>query len=494
MLDGPGTPAWQRRALEALEASSALSVGSVMLERTPRRGALARAHSGIERRLFRTGPDALAPDGVAARGAAQDGDLVVWLAEGPLPSEWPAGGLLHLRHAARREPADAAFRRAVLRGAKIVESEAVLARPDGSRSVVERTVSAARPYSATLSRDRALWKLAALVARAAARADRGGSEPAAPDAEGPAPTPVELMLRSPLRWLRILSARALFARPWRILVRARSADPSGGWTGCPELVAWRRGHAYADPVLFEHEGRHHLFCEEIPPDGWRAVISHAELAEGGGRAAAPEPVLEAPYHLSYPFVFAHGGEVFMIPETSSQQRVELYRARAFPRGWQHEATLLEGLSASDATVFEHVGRLWMFVNVAAPGATLLDELHLFSAERLHGPWEPHPANPVVSDVRAGRPAGPVLRRGAELIRPAQDGSRRYGGAVSLRRIDELTPEGYAEHEVGRIEPGAVGGRATHTYTADGRFEAVDLRRREPSLQALRALRRAARRP
>jgi hypothetical protein len=69
------------------------------------------------------------------------------------------------------------------------------------------------------------------------------------------------------------------------------------------------------------------------------------------------------------------------------------------------------------------------------------------------------------------------------VRPGQDGSHRYGWAVSLREIDVLSVTAYAEHEIERIEPGDVrGARATHAYDADSRFEAIDLRRRRLRLR------------
>jgi hypothetical protein len=53
----------------------------------------------------------------------------------------------------------------------------------------------------------------------------------------------------------------------------------------------------------------------------------------------------------------------------------------------------------------------------------------------------------------------------------------------------LSETAYAEHELARIEPAEVGGaRATHTYTADSRFEAIDLRRRELRLRRRARLR------
>lgn len=475
MVDGDPPPRWQARALQALTASPVLQIVELRTIARRRRGPLARAHGAVERRLFALGPDALAPAEPGAwRPATAQGEpeLVVWLAEGA-PAEDADTDVLILRHGGRLEPAEQAFRRAALRGSPCVRTDALLRRA-GETLLVEQTVSGARPFSTTLSRDKALWKIAAMVARAAERAT--GALPAAPSEQAPggAPTVAELLLRSPSRWARIVSARLRFARPWRIVVRERGHDPLKGWEEAPLPVAWTPGHLYADPFLFEHEGRHHLFCEDLPPGARAAVISHTELPAG----AAPAPVLEQPHHLSYPCVFAHDGAIYMIPETSAQQRVELYRAVEFPGGWRREATLLDGVVASDATVLIESGRLWLFVCLTEPHATMLDELHVYSAASPLGPWWPHPRNPVVSDVRCARPAGAIQRWGAQLVRPGQDGSRRYGGAISFQAIDVLDEHDYAEHPIGRLEPGELGARATHTYAADSRFEAVDLRRRE----------------
>ncbi len=129
----------------------------------------------------------------------------------------------------------------------------------------------------------------------------------------------------------------------------------------------------------------------------------------------------------------------------------------------------------------------MFVGVAAPDASLLDELHLYWAGALRGPWHPHARNPVVSDVRCARPAGAVQRWGSRLVRPGQDGSRRYGAAISFREIDALSREDYAEHEIARIDARDVrDARAAHSYSADARFEAIDLRRRVPRVALTRS--------
>jgi hypothetical protein len=243
-----------------------------------------------------------------------------------------------------------------------------------------------------------------------------------------------------------------------------------------EVIEPPRDRFYADPFLLERDGRHFLFVESFSYTRGRGVIAAAALGETGAPARF-ETVLERPYHLSYPFVMEWGGEVFMIPETCSNGTVELYRCERFPDRWVFERALLEGVLATDATVLEWEGRLWMFVCMARGELSPDTELHLFHAADLRGPWTPHPLNPVVSDVRFARPAGRPWRDGSGLIRPAQDCSARYGSGVSFRRVTLLAPEDYAEEALGHVDardlawrPGAVG---THTWNADSRFCAAD---------------------
>jgi len=488
VLDGPPTPAWQAHALESLAESSALDVIEVHLSGPRPRGVARRLRSAVERRLFGLGADALAPTHVQTRTSSVPAPLVVWLSERPVPTS-ERRDVLHLRHGRLVESAEEAVSRAVVSGAACLETDVLLRR--GSDTVaVEKTVSGVRPFSVTLSRDLLLWKLVAVVRRAVERLPYLDLSPS------PSPSPVPahggplsstvLAARATSAWTRVLVTRLLFRRPWSIRVRRRGPEPTRGWEKSEHLVRWRRGHVYADPFLLEHEGRHHLFCEEVLPGVGRGVISHTELSPDGAPAAPPQAILQRPYHLSYPFVFSHKGEMFMIPETLAVRRVELYRAVDFPYVWRHEAVLLEDVPAVDATVLFDDDRLWLFAGIGAPHASASDELHLFWGAAPQGPWHPHPRNPVVSDVRCARPGGAIQRWGARLVRPAQDCSRRYGGAISFREIDLLSTSEYAEHEIDRLEPDDLGdARATHSYARDARFEAIDLRRRE--LRAMRSI-------
>lgn len=190
-------------------------------------------------------------------------------------------------------------------------------------------------------------------------------------------------------------------------------------------------------------------------------------------ASPPHTVLSGATHLSYPFVFRHDGELFMLPESRQDKKVELFRSTGSAFEWRSEQVLLDDLPATDSTLFHNEGRLWLFATLSPDRDAAVDELHLFSAPSLDGPWTPHPANPVVSDVRSARPAGALFRHGDQLLRPAQDCSRAYGWRVVLNRVETITESAYSETPVGRIEPIGRAVKRVHTYNASARWETLD---------------------
>ena len=111
-----------------------------------------------------------------------------------------------------------------------------------------------------------------------------------------------------------------------------------------------------------------------------------------------------------------------------------------------------------------------------------DELHLFFATELTGPWRPHRANPVVATVRSARPAGRLFHDGPRLIRPSQDCSDGYGGAIVLNRVDVLSNQEYRETVIGRVEPTWLPWLSgTHTLNVLNSLEVIDGRRLRPRI-------------
>lgn len=229
----------------------------------------------------------------------------------------------------------------------------------------------------------------------------------------------------------------------------------------------------ADPFLLEHQGAQYLFYETYAQGGQRAQIGVGRL--DGNRLEKLGIALDCEYHLSYPFVFEHGGDVFMMPETNQARRLEIWRCVDFPLKWERYSTAFEGMSLADSTLTKYKGRWWLFTNLSHFHAyeDHCSELHIFEVD---GPSlrkiVPHRRNPVVIDSTLARNAGRMFERNGRLFRPSQHNAYGiYGYGLNIMEIDELDLDHYKEHCVRTIipnfKPGIIG--CHHFDAAGGRY-------------------------
>ncbi|AWN36549.1 glucosamine inositolphosphorylceramide transferase family protein [Methylobacterium radiodurans] len=367
-------------------------------------------------------------------------------------------------------PGEAGLLQALLRGGaplvEVVGGGAVLA---AGRPSVEAAANLCEAYEAVTAR------LTPILAAALLRPTP--SAPAAPRPDRGRPLAAHALRRLGRMLARRLYHLCFYAPHWRTgwrFSRGATVWDSAELGGEPWRVLPDPGHRfYADPFLFHWQGRTHLFVEDLDHRTGKGVISAVAFGPEGPRGA-PEPVLEEPFHLSYPFVFAHDGAVWMIPETSQNRTVSLYRADPYPHRWVRVRDLLTDLVASDATPIRFAGRWWMFATLHDGAGAHSDMLGLFLADDLVGPWRPHRANPPLIDAGAARPAGAMMVRDGRLWRPVQDCTRLYGGALGLAEVTMLTETAFAQTVRARIAPGpAWPGRRLHTLNAAAGIEVID---------------------
>ena len=291
------------------------------------------------------------------------------------------------------------------------------------------------------------------------------------------------MLSEAVRKVKIRLQRTPMTDHWRVGIRTSStplisefdreaALSQFRWIDSPKGVFW------ADPFLFAQNDQMWLFFEEFPYQAPRAHLSCCRLDEHGALQEVT-PILRRPYHLSYPHVFEHGGEIFMIPESTDSNQVELWRARHFPDDWVLEKALLP-LACVDATVFFQDDHWWMFTSPMSVSGHAPITL-LFFARHLTGPWIHHPASPVTRSVRLARGAGQVFRHGTQIIRPSQDCGIDYGYSLVFNEITRIDESGYAERKVATVLPSSTPGlHGVHTYNRVGNIEVIDGKFRFPS--------------
>ncbi len=268
-------------------------------------------------------------------------------------------------------------------------------------------------------------------------------------------------------------------------------------TWLPDPGRWRY---LADPFGLVRGDALHVFVEAFDHRVKRATIERHEFCLADLRWRGQATVLDKPFHLSFPQVFEHAGETWMVPESFQAGEVGLYRAAdASLNRWERECALLGGLPAADAAVTAYQGRWWMFYTLVGRDQRDQRELHVAHAPALTGPWQPLAGNPVRDDRRGARPAGrPFVGRDGVLVLPVQDSSTGYGGATRLLRFPVLTPE-RVDIRAGteRLTGDIVSNTHTaglHTLTGCGGFTLIDVKRVDRShgkrwLDAKRRLRR-----
>jgi hypothetical protein len=522
VVEGMRAPAWAAWMLTAIRAHDDLELTLAVLsdrigdERPPILFAL---YEALDRRVFSHRPDALEPVDISPAlagvsrlqlppvGAQEDSDaqrhegpnrdghsldvlfcLGTALAPGAVPLI-PRHGVWSLHagdpHRYRGEPA-LFWELFFAEPASTSVLEAVVESPE-ERRLLYQSWTATDPVSLQRTRNPVYWKSARFALR---RLEDLAAGRWSPELE---PTNHQPSLRrsrpsnaDALRHVAKLAGRvarrrlrrAALRHQWFLGLRRRRGDilpqeDSSPW----QVVSPPAGWYWADPFVFQSDGDTHVFFEQVRYDDGKGELAVARL-ERDGELSAPEPILRAAHHLSYPYVFRDGGNTFLIPESGEARRVELWAATDFPTGWTRAAALLEGVDAVDASVLRHGGLYWLWVNQAFDGGCLNDETFLYFSDRLDTGWTPHPGNPVVSDARRARPAGRPFLHGGVVIRPAQDCSGRYGSRVVFNAVEVLTPDDYRETPVGSLGPDWAPGRnlGAHTYTFDGSWEATDCKR------------------
>jgi hypothetical protein len=231
----------------------------------------------------------------------------------------------------------------------------------------------------------------------------------------------------------------------------------------------------ADPFMAQKGNQMEILVEDFDYRTNMGVIS-AIHAESDGTFEPPRPVMDLGVHASYPFLLSHGGELYCIPEIAEAHAITLFKARRFPGEWTRVATLVDDFDGLDPTLFRHADFWWLLCTDKTRGPNT--KLWGWYAPDLLGPWKPHGANPLKTDVRSSRPAGTPFVHAGSLYRPAQDDSRTYGGAVTINRVVTLSPTEFQEEFVKTIEPSANGPYpdGLHTIAAAGDVTILDGKR------------------
>lgn len=231
---------------------------------------------------------------------------------------------------------------------------------------------------------------------------------------------------------------------------------------------------YADPFPYIVDNKVFVFCEIYDEHKKKGCIGVTEINES--EMCTPKIIIEQDYHMSYPCVFNHNGEYYLIPETSENNTIELYRAIEFPYKWILDTILVENVCAVDTTLFKRGDNLLLITYEYKIGLTYLKIYKLdMSVKKIEIQFIKQDLN------NTGRPAGNIYQYEDKLIRPSQDQGSTYGEKVILNEIVEWETFKFIEKQVGTLSASNITIKnyreikRIHTMNRIANIEVIDVR-------------------
>ena len=224
---------------------------------------------------------------------------------------------------------------------------------------------------------------------------------------------------------------SLFAESWSVAYRKASAGSILNDYQTPFLLIPNTMRYWAaDPIVFEHNEKTYIFAELYDYSKYRGIIGVSEY--DGKKFSRWKPVLVETTHLSYPFVFRRGNEVYMMPENRDKGSLILYRAVDFPYTWEYCKTIKDGVRWVDTTLVEvNDGYVGFTESISE---TIKDYvIYLDSNLELMG-WR------NIENLGNGcyRCGGPMFMYQGMLVRITQDCQKNYGEALFVRYCDPVS--------------------------------------------------------
>jgi hypothetical protein len=247
--------------------------------------------------------------------------------------------------------------------------------------------------------------------------------------------------------------------------------------------------SFADPFVLNNEAENNLtiLAEEFTTGQHNGKISKVNFSKSQG-FSKPTSVLKTKSHLSYPVVFEENKKVYLLPENAYSGGLFIYEYDKDSNELTNKRKL-SNLPLVDATLLRHNGKYWLFASLL--GKNVMNQLHIFFADNILGPYFPHFKNPVKNHINGSRCAGSFFRIGNELFRPSQNCEHYYGESITIQKITRLNTEEFEEEQQLVLNPkmGSEFSFGIHTLNISGNYIIADGQKGhfQPVRQTLRAI-------
>ena len=209
---------------------------------------------------------------------------------------------------------------------------------------------------------------------------------------------------------------------------------------------------WADPFICEEKKVNYIFFENNDLLLNKGKISCGIIKDN--KVIGVKDILNLNYHLSYPFIWKSKKDIFLIPESSQNKSIQIWKSTSFPYKWKLFKTIFKNEYCCDTTIIKDINNNnWLFTNKSNDQTNdPNNELYIYKMIGNFDKFIPHKLNPVVTDCRTARNAGSLNLKNM-MLRPSQiNNSLGYGLGLNINRITSLSLDDFKEITIKKIYP------------------------------------------
>ena len=244
------------------------------------------------------------------------------------------------------------------------------------------------------------------------------------------------------------------------------------------IVNFPKGFWGADPFVFEKDNKVFLFFEYTNMKKGKSFLASTQIFPD--IHDKPHVIYEFKGHTSYPCIFEHNGNLYIIPETIDSKNVYLLRCVEWPYIWKNDGIILKDFECVDSTIAYVDKRLCVFLYTIEKRDLPSNSRKLYIADF-------DIDNKKICNIKMvkeyktkdGRPGGHCLYLNGKMYRTVQPGNKFYGEKIEFSEFCFEKNE-YRENLVAEIKPSNIKlncnipFKGIHTYNRSLHYEVIDL--------------------
>lgn len=196
-----------------------------------------------------------------------------------------------------------------------------------------------------------------------------------------------------------------------------------------------RDRWFADPFIYKvTKDEVVVFVEECLIESPKGIISELHVDRSSLRLKERYILLERDTHVSYPIFYQSEGKTYVCPENGAAGELNIYEYDEENHCLFNPVRILDE-NLGDASIVPYNNKYYL---IATRFPDLFQNALLYESQSLLSPFSLVSPQPAHQHKCCARPGGAWFEISGQWYRPAQNCVKRYGSALSIMKVNEVS--------------------------------------------------------